>query len=197
MTIRTLSLFDGPLLESCATADALARKAIEQEIWSTYGRELAILVLDMSGFSLLTQRHGIVHYLTMVRRMQNTVTPIITTNGGTAVKFQADDCFAVFDDPLPAVRAALDIHQALASDSHPDMIRVAIGIDVGPVLLVNDIDVFGNAVNRAAKLGEDVAQAGETLLTRESYDSIPASAGLAGRNLRVAISGIELEVVAL
>lgn len=197
MTIHTLSLFVGPLLDRYAAADPEQRHAIEQEIWGTYGRDLAVLVLDMSGFSLLTQRHGIVYYLAMVRRMQRTVAPVITAHGGAVVKFEADDCFAVFGHPQHAAEAALAIHAALAADPHPDMIRVSIGIDAGRVLMVDNLDVFGNAVNRASKLGEDIAEAGETLITQEAFATIPASAGLRGRKVRVAISGIDMEVVTL
>lgn len=197
MTIHTLSLFVGPLLDRYAAADPEHRHAIEQEIWATYGRDFAVLVLDMSGFSLLTQRHGIVYYLAMVRRMQRAVAPIITAHGGAVVKFEADDCFAVFGHPQHAAEASLAIHAALAADPHPDMIRVSIGIDAGRVLMVDNLDVFGNAVNRACKLGEDIAEAGETLITQEAFATIPASAGLHGRKVRVAISGIEMEVVTL
>lgn len=197
MTIHTLSLFVGPLLDRYAAADPTHRHAIEDEIWTTYGRELAVLVLDMSGFSLLTQRHGIVYYLAMVRRMQRTVAPIVTAHGGAVVKFEADDCFAVFGHPQHAAEAALAIHAALAADPHPDMIRVSIGIDAGRVLMVDNLDVFGNAVNRASKLGEDIAEAGETLITREAFAAISANAGLQGRPVRVSASGIEMEVIAL
>lgn len=197
MTSHTLSLFAGPLLDRYALADPAHRPAVEQEIWASYGRELTVLVLDMDGFSLLTQRHGIVHYLAMVRRMQCAVAPVVTAHGGTVVKFEADNCFAVFGQPQAAVQAAREIHRRLASDPHPDAVRVSIGIDFGKVLLVDGCDVFGNAVNRAAKLGEDVAQAGETLVTQEAFAGIPAAAGIAGRPLRVTVSGIDMAVVAL
>ncbi len=48
-------------------------------LWAEYGAEYAVFVLDMSGFSLLTRKYGIVHYLSMVRRMQLTTEPIVKT----------------------------------------------------------------------------------------------------------------------
>ena len=99
--------------------------------------------------------------------------------------------------PQAAVQAAWEIHHRLASDPHPDALNVSIGIDFGKVLLVDGCDAFGNAVNRAAKLGEDVAQAGETLATQEAFAGIPAAAGIAGRPLLVTVSGIDMAVVAL
>lgn len=197
MTIQTLSLFVGPLLDQYAAAPPEERQRIEADIWRSYGKELAVMVLDMSGFSLLTQRHGIVYYLAMVRRMQRAVAPIVMARGGEVVKFEADDCFAVFGTPLHAAEAARDIHAALARDTHPDMIRVSIGIDFGQVLMVDNLDVFGNAVNRASKLGEDIAEAGETLITKEAFGLIPPSAGISGRPTELTLSGIRMEAYSL
>lgn len=198
MPTRNLSLFVGPMLDAYARANDSSRQTIEHDIWSKYGQELAILVLDMSGFSLLTQRHGIIYYLSMVRRMQLAVAPVITRHGGEVVKFEADNCFAVFDTPLQAVLAARDIHATFATEDHPeDEIRVAIGIDVGRVLLVDDQDVFGNPVNRASKLGEDIGEAGETLITAEAFARLPADAGIRGKRTRMLISGIEIELISL
>ena len=92
------------------------RKNIEETIWSGYGAEYAVFVLDMSGFSLmLTCKYGIVHYLSMVRRMQLTTEPIVKTYGGFMIKYEADNCFAVFPDPLSAVSAAIDMQHAFTS----------------------------------------------------------------------------------
>lgn len=198
MPTRSLSLFVGPLLDQYARADATQRPAIENEIWSKYGQELAVLVLDMSGFSLLTQRHGIIYYLSMVRRMQLAVAPVIARHGGEVVKFEADNCFAVFGETLHAAGAAREIHKIFATEDHPeDEIRVAIGIDFGRVLLVDRQDVFGSPVNRASKLGEDIGIAGETLITVEAFAGIPTAAGIVGKRTRMTISGIEIELISL
>ena len=84
-------------MESYARSDLDdERRIIEKEVWDTYGRECAVCIHDMSGFSRLTEKHGIVHYLSMVRHMQIVVKPIIQRFGGEVVKFEADNCFARF-----------------------------------------------------------------------------------------------------
>ena len=65
------------------------------------------------------------------------------------------------------------------------------------VLLVDRSDVFGNAVNRASKLGEDIGEGGETLITAGAYGRLPADAGINGRQTRMLISGIEIELISL
>ena len=87
--------------------DAAERTRLRDDIWGQYGVEGAVLVLDMSGFARLTQKHGVVHYLSMVRTMQLTVEPIVQDHGGQLVKFEADDCFATFQDTVNAALSSL------------------------------------------------------------------------------------------
>lgn len=42
------------------TSDA-GRQEIEGTLWNEYGIERVVFVLDMSGFSLLTRKYGIIH----------------------------------------------------------------------------------------------------------------------------------------
>jgi adenylate cyclase len=189
--------FDELLLRYTGAADADARKAAEAALWQAYGVTRAILVADMSGFSELSQRHGIVHYLAMVRRMQLAATPMVERHGGTVVKFVADNCFAIFADTASAIRCAVDFNNALdqANRTAADQpaIHVSCGIDRGEILVIGNHEFFGNAVNRACKLGEDVAARGEILVTKAAAEGLPAIAGVRMEPLRLSLSGIELE----
>lgn len=177
------------------------RKKLEETIWREYGRENTVLVLDMSGFSLLTRKYGIVHYLSMVRRMQLTAEPIVTGHDGRVIKFEADNCFAVFPSPLSAVRAAISLQHAynsanlLTSDDLD--IHISIGIDYGKILIVNNEDVFGDAVNRACKMGEDIGTAGEILISKEAMDMIPPEAEIKGKPIEVSISGVNISALTI
>lgn len=177
------------------------REKIEATLWQEFGKVKAVFVMDMSGFSLLSYRHGIVHYLSMVRRMQLTTQPIVEKYHGKVVKFEADNCFAMFDDPLSAVRAAVALNAAffgmnILTEDEFD-IRVAIGIDYGDILLIGGPDYFGNTVNCASKMGEDIGAAGEILVTAAAFKQIPETAGIQGRKLELAIAGIPVEVYSI
>jgi adenylate cyclase len=193
--------FEEMLLLYAQENDQGEREKIKATLWKEFGKVKAVLVMDMSGFSLLTQRHGIVHYLSMVRRMQLTSKPIIEKHGGVVVKFEADNCFAMFDEPLPAVRAAIALNTAffamnvLTEDQFD--IRVAIGIDYGDVLLIGGPDYFGNAVNRASKLGEDIGSPGEILVTAAAFKKIPENCGIQGQRVELTIAGGPLEVYSI
>jgi class 3 adenylate cyclase len=142
-----------------------------------------------------------VHYLSMVRRMQLTAEPIVRHFSGTLIKFEADNCFAMFPDVQGAVRCARQLQSAFWQQNldTPDEldIRIACGIDFGRILVVEDNDFFGNAVNRACKLGEDLAEAGEILLTEEAVAQLPHGHGWKLRPQRFEISGLEIGAFAL
>ena len=196
MDLSISQKFQDDLLLYSQTESIDERKTIEASLWSDYGAEFAVFVLDMSGFSLLTRKYGIVHYLSMVRRMQLTTEPIVKSYGGSMIKYEADNCFAVFPDPLSAVNAAIAMQHAFSAANlltSDDLdIHIACGIDYGKILIIGHEDCFGDPVNRASKIGEDLAAAGEILITKEAMDMIPEEAGIKAYELTVSISGITI-----
>ena len=185
------------LLNYSREPDRENRKSMDREIWAEFGAKHSVLILDMSGFSKLAQRHGIVHYLAMVRRMQITAQPVIEGFGGTVVKFEADDCFAVFPSTRDAILASVALNHAydVANLETPDLldIQIACGIDHGDVLLINGVDFFGNAVNRACKLGEDLAHPGEILVAKSAVETIKKELEYQLDPVNFSISGLEIE----
>jgi class 3 adenylate cyclase len=191
------SAFRNLLLQYSQEVDAERRRQIDATLWADYGCEQAVLVFDMSGFSSLSSRYGIVHYLSMVRRMQLTAEPIVRSQQGRIIKFEADNGFATFTSVASALHAAQALNRAFdaANIATPDEldIRIGCGIDHGPILVVNGEDFFGDAVNRASKLGEDFAQPGEILLTRSAATQLPESLTAGLESVDVSTSGIHIE----
>jgi len=168
-SLPTCTILDKLLIERVEHPER--EKKIDAKIKKQFERKVAIFVLDMSGFSRLVQRYGIIHYLAMIRRMRKIVAPAITRNGGVVIKFEADNCFAVFQKADAAVEAAIQINHDLsvANEVTADEsdVYVSIGIGYGPTLLACD-DMYGNEMNLASKLGEDTAEKGEILLTQSA-----------------------------
>jgi len=191
---------DKLLLFSQETSDT-GRRAVEADLWNEYGTERVVFVLDMSGFSLLTRKYGIIHYLSMVRRMQLTAEPIIKTYEGSLIKFEADNCFAVFPNTLSAIHAAIalqlafDASNLLTSDDFD--VHISCGIDYGKILIIGDQDCFGDAVNRACKLGEDMAAAGEILITQDAIKTIASELDFKLREVNISISGLNIPAYAI
>jgi len=193
--------FQNLLLDYSHENDEDARHRIEDALWKEYGMEYAVFVLDMSGFSLLTRKYGIVHYLSMVRRMQLTSEPIIESFGGSLIKYEADNCFAVFREPLSAIRAAMALQHAFNASNvlttEDFDIHITCAVDYGKILVVENAECFGDAVNRACKLGEDVGKANEILVTKDAMDLVPAGADIRCTPLEISVSGINISACAI
>lgn len=66
--------------------------AIDAEIYAAFEQNCAILVLDMSGFSRLTLRYGIIHFLAMVQRMSAIATPLVRQHQGESLSKRQTIC---------------------------------------------------------------------------------------------------------
>ncbi|HEY5452030.1 MAG TPA: adenylate/guanylate cyclase domain-containing protein [Polyangia bacterium] len=167
---------------------------IDGEIWRRFGHTRAVLVLDMCGFSRLTMRYGITHFLAMIRRLQTLVRPVIAEGGGRLVKTEADNVFATFDDVPPALATARAIQRSLdaANTYLPEDwdLHAGIGIGYGPILLIGDQDLFGSEMNVASKLGEDVAARGEILLSSAARERVASE--FDATEIAVELSGLTL-----
>ncbi len=158
--------------ERNAAASQAERDSIDARLWQQFGRPVAVLISDMSGFSRVTKSLGIIHFLSMIRRMQKICRPLIEARGGKLVKCEADNLFCAFPTALAATQAAVDMRAAVAADAEGrpdyDQIGLSIGISWGEVLDIDGHDMFGDAVNMASKLGEDTAAGGQILLTESA-----------------------------
>jgi adenylate cyclase len=168
---------------------------IDASIRAEFEARRAILVLDMCGFSRLTMKHGIIHYLALIRRMQRVVLPRVEQAGGSLLKTEADNVFAVFADVPKAVRCAEGVLSELALQNRglpQDWdVHVSIGIGFGALLMVGDHDAFGNEMNLASKLGEDLAEAGDIFLTEQAFARMgPKKRGFVRHTAKV--SGVRL-----
>lgn len=152
--------------------------AIDARIVAGFERQAAILVLDLCGFSQRASRDGIIHFLAIIHQMEQAASPAIECNRGVVVKQEADNLFARFASPGDALEAALDIQRAFAAMNavlpEDRALHASIGIGFGPLLLVGAHDVFGNEMNHACKLGEDVAGRDEILLTAAAHAAVEA-----------------------
>jgi class 3 adenylate cyclase len=151
---------------------------IDQQIRQRFEQVRALLVLDMCGFSRLTVKYGIIHYLAMIQRMQRVVLPLVSEAGGRVLKTEADNVFAVFPDVPAAVRVAVAVTEELEKSNlvmpRDWDVHVSVGIGYGPLLMVGDHDAFGSEMNLASKLGEDMAKAEQILLTEAAWSRMGA-----------------------
>lgn len=172
------------------------QKDIEQRIDDEFCKLVAILVLDSCGFSRTVRQHGIVNYLARLERMERIVSPLIEAHGGRVLRIEADNIFALFMDTESAVACAAEIQHNVEIANEPlpaaSEIYVAIGVGFGRVLLVGDDDAFGDEMNVACKLGEDLAESGEVLLTASAHEALGEAGTWTFEDSSVRISGLDL-----
>lgn len=131
----------------------------------------AVLVCDSSGFTKMTRRRGILHFLAMLMQSYALSRPVVRKFKGRLIKSEADNLIAVFKTPKEAVECAMEIQRLHRKRNenvpHADnAFYICIGIQFGKYLDLKD-DVFGDAVNVAYKLGEDLAGREEIFITEE------------------------------
>jgi adenylate cyclase len=167
--------------------------ALAAEIERDFAESRAVMVLDMSGFSRTTQRRGIVAFLLMIHQMKLLARPPIEETGGLIVKSEADNLYCLFETVTAAVAASRRIISNLETVNLllPEERRLyaSIGIGWGSILNVDEEDMFGDEVNLASKLGEDIAQRGEILLT-EAARAEAEAAGLETHEQEISVSGL-------
>lgn len=137
-------------------------------------RQVTVLFGDLTGFTKLSSKVDPEETHALLNRYFESVDAIVRSYGGTIDKHIGDAVMAVFgapvahtDDPQRAMRAALDIHAALAAMEPP--LTAHIGIASGTVVASatgsaahREYTVIGDSVNLAARL-QDLAGPGQTL----------------------------------
>jgi len=158
------------LLERRVKARGKTREAIDRRLRRTE-RPAAILVTDYKNFTLFTELFGILHFLTLIASATGVLNDLVASHGGTLLKWEADSLFATFPTARAATEAAMAMNRALAKRNagrpEAEQLRLCCGIGYGPVLHAGR-EVFGPQVNRAAKLGEDLACEEQILVTQEA-----------------------------
>jgi adenylate cyclase len=139
---------------------------------------LAIMFADISGSTRLYETLGDTAARLRIADCLHHLEEIVVTCGGRVVKTIGDEVMCTFPGVEPAVIAACGMQElfddgAVADTAgDPLALSLRIGLHVGPAL-VEATDVFGDAVNIAARM---VAQAktGQIITTRTVVEQLPA-----------------------
>ncbi|WP_291730781.1 adenylate/guanylate cyclase domain-containing protein [Leisingera sp. F5] len=154
-------------------------------------QQLAILFLDMRGFTARTAGQLPYDVVFLLNRFFDAIVPAVTGAGGTVDKYLGDGLLALFEARSPArsAQAALDAATAigsalqdfnaqLAADGEPE-IRIGIGIHLGDLVL-GEIGsaghaprtIIGGSVNTASRLEAKTKELGvELLISARALDA--------------------------
>lgn len=191
--------FDRLVAEYADIRDFNAAAEARARIRSRFGAEGAVFISDMAGFSSTSRKLGVLHFLKLIHRARQAIAHAIADNGGVLLKCDADNCYAFFESSRDAIRASYDVNAALYRWNDiaglDEQIRLSVGIDYGELLLVRDREFFGDPVNTASKLGEDLAVSAETLVTERALAQAGVELPDSAERMAARISGIEIRYV--
>ena len=193
--------FDQLIASFSASGEAAEQEDIRLSIWDRFGTTGATFISDMANFSSTSRTQGVCHFLKLIHRTRETVAPIIASNNGLLLKCDADNCYAYFENPSDALRASIGVNVALfnmnQSRDLAEHVYLSVGIDYGRLLLVGDEDYYGDPVNTASKLGEDLAGKSETLITERALAQTDYVVHQNAEHMVARISDIEISYVKL
>lgn len=167
--------------------------AIDARIWERFGETWAVVFTDLTGFSRMVAEFGIIHFLQVIREQRLVFDPVIAAHGGIFLKEEADSMLLLFDTPAHAIGCAIAMQRRsneVNRDRRPeDRVLLCVGIGHGRMLRVGDRDVYGQEVNAASKLGEDLAKSGEVLVTEATKNGAGELPGVAYEPIETAVAG--------
>jgi len=142
-----------------------AQQAADQIMNKRFTKKKAVLVIEMYEQAEVAHEHGVLPFIDMVLTMKR--------HCGMAVKHRHGKCvrsietkiigqiMALFDRPIDCMRAAIEARYRCRDEEF----NLSIGAGFSEILDLDACNAFGDAVNMAFKLGEDVAKGGEILIT--------------------------------
>lgn len=191
--------FDRQIADFSELADADEQESARGKIWDKYGVEGAVFISDMASFSSTSRKVGVCHFLKLIHRTRQMVAPLIAANSGLLLKCDADNCYAYFEHTDDAIKASFEINAALFESNKTyrmeEQIYLSVGIDYGRLLLIDNIDFFGDPVNTASKLGEDLAIKAETLVTRRAIENSSFEIPERAERMTARISDIKIKYI--
>ncbi len=167
------------ILES-QSIEAILREhdRLDNVIRERFRKEFTILFTDICGYTHYMETRGDIRGRAMLQKHNDIVFPLVEKHHGVVIKTIGDAVMATFDVPQEAVRAGADIQNGLyeynQNTETTEEIHVKIGINTGHVL-VDDADVFGDAVNVAARI-QGKAGKDEILISGNLFERVRGSA---------------------
>lgn len=154
----------------------------------TERRALTILFADISGSTRLFETRGDEIARRIVANVLLALAEVSARHGGRVIKTIGDEIMCTFPGPLHGLLAATDMHRRIKGDPEfqRDNLAIRIGLHHGDALIENG-DVFGDAVNTAARMADkSLARRDQIVTTASTVHGVTNTTGLRVRPLGTA-----------
>jgi adenylate cyclase len=126
-------------------------------------RLAAILFADAVGSSRLMGRDESGVVARLLQHLSQRLAPAVARHGGRVIKLKGDGALVEFSSAVDALAAAIEFQQAMIEANRDELddkaIVFRIGLHLGDVIVEGD-DIYGDAVNVAARLESEAPQDG-------------------------------------
>ena len=169
LTPMLIRLHDRHMLDA-ATEDALLHVSAPAAAGTAPGSiEVTIVFVDLASFTALTEAQGDDAAVRVLGRVEAIMRPLVLRHHGRVVKQIGDGFMLAFRDAADAVRATVELRDAIAEPGIP---ALRAGINTG-VAVFRSSDYIGSTVNIASRVA-GAAMAGQILLTTTTVERLPA-----------------------
>jgi len=134
----------------------------------------AVLIADIAGYGRLMEASERGTHTRLMALRQSVIDPALHLHGGRIVKHTGDGFIAIFETVRKAVLCAIAMQQQIerkeVNEAAEWRIRFRIGLNVGDIIEEAN-DVYGNAVNIAARL-QELAEPGAVVISVAVRDQV-------------------------
>ena len=174
-----------------ALLNALGKEKItDVKLGDQIQKEMTILFSDIRSFTTLSENHTPKETFDFINEYLGFMEPVISKNNGFIDKYIGDAIMALFNEPIDAHNAALEMHRKLEvfnqglEKQGTELVKIGIGLNTGKLMLgivggAGRISgtVISDAVNLASRLeGLTKRYKVQCIISENSFQLLPPSA---------------------
>ncbi|MFT5560844.1 MAG: adenylate cyclase [Litorivivens sp.] len=159
--------------------------------------DVAVMFADVTGSTKLYESLGDENAERIIGKVLDAMAKITEMYQGYVIKTIGDEIMCRFSSANDCVRAAKECQEEISQGIQGETVEVSIkvGLHFGPAILMEDGDVFGDAVNVAARMG-DIAKGAQIITTEDTIKMLDADLQDISRQFdKTAVKGKEEEII--
>ena len=159
--------------------------------------DVAVMFADVSGSTKLYETLGDEDANRIIGKVLDVMAKITEMYQGFVIKTIGDEIMCRFSSANDCVRAAKDIQEEISAGIQGETIpiQIKVGLHFGPAILMEDGDVFGDAVNVASRMAS-IAKGSQIITTHETIQLLDADLQDMSRQFdKTNVKGKEEEIV--
>lgn len=159
--------------------------------------EVGVMFADVTGSTRLYETLGDENANRIIGKVIDVMAKITEGYQGYVIKTIGDEIMCRFPSATDCVRAAIDCQEEISAGIQGETVEVSIkvGLHFGPAILMEDGDVFGDAVNVAARMA-GIAKGAQIITTQDTISLLdPDLQDMSRQFDRTNVKGKEEEII--